>query len=374
MTATTRLRERPWADVLVRGGPWADVLGSWAAARLVVVGALGLAAFLALPRRVGLLGWDAVHYLFIADHGYPADAPNETRFFPLVPLLARALALLPGVSTGTALLLIANLSALVFALLLHRLARDEGLGRDGAGRAVWLLTLAPPAFVLVMGYAEGVFGALAVVYAGSVRRAAWGRAAAAGFVAGTCRPVALALVAFALVEAARGLRGAGRAEVLRRLVAVAAPAAGIAVYLAYIGARTGSPLLPFTVQSEAHFRGSIISNPVTVAVRNVAVALTGQSVGSGLHVVWLLLYLALLAVAARTLPAGYTVLAAVTLLLAATSHGMNSLERYAWSAFPFTLALAAVTGRPWMFRLALAVSAAFLLGYALLAFASRYTP
>jgi hypothetical protein len=374
VTVATRLRVRPWADVLVRGRPWADVLGSWAAARLVVLGALGLAAFLGLPKRMDLLGWDAVHYLFIADHGYQVSAPNETRFFPLVPLMTRALAVLPGVSTAAALLLIANVGAVVFALLVHRLARDEGLGRDGAGRAVWLLTLAPPAFVLVMGYAESVFGALAVVYAGSVRRGAWGRAAAAGFLAGTCRPVALAVVAFGLVEAARGLRGAGPAEVLRRLAAVAAPAAGIAVYLAYIGARTGSPLLPFTVQSKSHFRGSIVSDPISGAVHNAEVALTGQSIGSGLHVVWLLIYLALLVVVARTLPAGYTALAAVTLFLAATSHGMNSLERYAWSAFPFTLALAAVTGRPWVFRLVLTVSAALLLGYALLAFASRYTP
>jgi hypothetical protein len=191
----------------LRGRPWADVLGSWAAARLVVVGGLALAAFLALPHRVGLLGWDADHYLWIADNGYPVGAPAETRFFPLIPLLTHALGWLPGVSHGAALLVIANAGAVVLALLLHRLARDEGLGDDGAARAVWLLTLAPPAFVLVWGYAESIFGALAVAFAAAIRRQSWGRAVLFGFLAGTARPVAVALIGFALVEAARGLRG-----------------------------------------------------------------------------------------------------------------------------------------------------------------------
>lgn len=358
----------------LRGRPWADVLGSWAAARIVVLGALALAVFLRLPHRLDLLGWDAFHYLWIADNGYPTDSPAEARFFPLVPLLTHALGLLPGVSTGTALLLIANAGAVVLALLLHRLARDEGLDDDGAGRAVWLLVLAPPAFVLVWGYAESVFGALAVAFATAVRRGAWGPAVLFGFLAGTARPVAVALIGFAVVEAARGLRGARAAQVLRRLAAVAAPALGIGVYLTYIGLRTGSPLLPFTVQERGSLRGGIVADPISVAIRNVHVALTGQSVGSGLHVLWLLAYLALLVVGARMLPAGYTVLAAITLFLAATSGGMNSLERYAWSAFPFTLVLARLTGRPWLFRLVLAVSTALMLGYTLLAFGRRYVP
>ncbi len=236
------------------------------------------------------------------------------------------------------------------------------------------MALAPPAFVLVMGYAESVFGALAVAFLAALRRRAWVAAAATGFLAGTCRPLAVVLVAVALVEAVRERRGAGVSEVLRRLAAVIAPAAGIGVYLAYIGARTGSPLLPFTVQSDERFRGEIVGNPISVAIRNVEVALTGQSVGSGLHVVWLLVYLALLVAVARTLPASYTVLAGLTLVLAATSGGMNSFERYAWSAFPFVLALARLTTRGWVFQLTLAASTAGLVGYALLAFAGRYVP
>jgi hypothetical protein len=367
----------PTGDVAIHGPRRAwltDVLASWVAARLAVLGAYGLTVFLALPGRQGLLGWDAAYYASIADHGYPGDAPEVTRFFPLVPLLARAVATVPGVSTGVALLVVANVGALVYAVLLHRLARDEGMDDAAAARAVWLMALAPPAFVLVMGYAEAVYGALAVAFLAALRRRAWWQAAAAGALAGTCRPLAVILVAVALVEAARGLRGTSWREVVERLVAVLAPAVGTGAYLAYIGARTGQPLLPFTVQSDPHFRGEIIGNPFSVAYELVNGALDGNSIGSGLHVLWLLVYLVLLLVMARTLPAAYTVLAGLTLALAATSGGMNSLERYAWSAFPFVLLLARITSKPWIFLLTLTASMAGLVGYALLTFAGRYVP
>lgn len=362
----------------VTGGPGrrraADVVASWAAARVVVLGALALAALLTGRHFRGLLNWDAGHYLSIAEHGYPRGSPEDMRFFPLVPVLARAVGWIPGISTGAALLVVANAGAVLYALLLRRLARAEGMDEGTAGRAVWLLALAPPAFTLVIGYAESVYGALAVAFLAALRRRAWLRAAGAGFLAGTCRPLAVVLVAVALAEGARGVRKAPAAERLRRLAAVLGPAVGIGTYLAYIGIRTGSPLLPYAVQAHDRLRGAIIDNPLSVAHRNVAAALTGHGIGPALHVVWLLAYLALLVVVARTLPAGYIVLAGLTLLLAATSALMNSLERYAWSAFPFTLALAGLTGRPWVFRLVLTASTVGLVAYALLAFGGSYVP
>src|ERR1700761_5350744 len=56
-----------------------------------------------LTTRLGALGdvlaapavrWDSIHYLAIAQHGYAR--PTEAVFFPLYPLLIRALGLLVG--------------------------------------------------------------------------------------------------------------------------------------------------------------------------------------------------------------------------------------------------------------------------------------
>ena len=61
----------------------------------------------------GLLGWDAGWYEAIARSGYGPLGHQSLRFFPLFPLVGRALAVLPGVSAGAALVVVANVSALV---------------------------------------------------------------------------------------------------------------------------------------------------------------------------------------------------------------------------------------------------------------------
>jgi len=102
----------------------------------------------------GLLGWDAGWYEAIARHGYGALGAGALRFFPLVPLAAKVVSFLPGIGVGAALLLVANASSLVGTALLWVLVRRESGDRLLARRTVWLLCLAPPAFTMVMGYAE----------------------------------------------------------------------------------------------------------------------------------------------------------------------------------------------------------------------------
>ena len=58
----------------------------------------------------GLSGWDAGWYETIARFGYAPLGHQALRFFPLYPLMGRALAELPGVGAGAALVVLANLS------------------------------------------------------------------------------------------------------------------------------------------------------------------------------------------------------------------------------------------------------------------------
>ena len=81
----------------------AAALPGWITARLVVLVALGLAHLVAqridpaleplVHRRLhqGLLAWDGDWYLRIADRGYAALPEESLRFFPLYPMLGRAL-------------------------------------------------------------------------------------------------------------------------------------------------------------------------------------------------------------------------------------------------------------------------------------------
>ena len=71
----------------------------------------------------GLFAWDGAWYADIASHGYGALSRDALRFFPGFPLLGRLVGIVAG--DRVALVVIANVAALVAAMLLYRLVRWE---------------------------------------------------------------------------------------------------------------------------------------------------------------------------------------------------------------------------------------------------------
>ncbi len=354
----------------------------WVLARVVVVGALALSRHLfdefgAPPRPValgqGLFAWDGAFYRAIAEHGYRAVGHGSLRFFPLVPLLSRGLGWVLFDHTAAALLVIANASALAFGGLLHRLALRETGDDSLARRAAWFAALFPAAAVLVMGYAEATAMMLGVVVFLGLRSRRFGWAAGAGFLAGLCRPVGVLLVIPAAVEAARGWRDASGRERVSRVGAVVAPVAGAVVYLAWVGAEFGDFWKPLSLQNRATLRGGF-QDPFTRTIDAFGDLFGGDRFGSGLHVVWAGVFVALLVVLVRRFPASYSLYGAATLLLGLSAHNLDSFERYAMSTFPFLLALASVTDRDEVERGAYVLAASGLAGYAILAFTGVLGP
>lgn len=348
----------------------------WVLARVLVVAALATSRHLfdeigAPPRPValgqGLFAWDAAFYRDIAEHGYRAVGEASLRFFPLVPVLGRGLGELLLDHTPAALIIVANLSALLFGALLHRLAWRETGDAALARRAAWFGALFPAAFVLVMGYAEATAMLLGVVVFLGLRSNRFWWAAVAGFLAGLCRPVGVLLVVPAAVEAMRGWRDASPGSRVARVVSVVAPAVGAASYLAWVGVEFGDFWKPISLQSQATLRGGF-QDPLTRTVDAVGDLFGGDRFGSGLHVVWAIGFALLLVVLIRRFPASYSLYGAATLLLGLSAQNLDSLERYCWSTFPFLLAVAAVTDRDEVERGAYVLAAAGLVGYTLLAF------
>jgi hypothetical protein len=348
----------------------------WALARVLVVAALAMSRHLfdevgAPPRPValgqGLFAWDAAFYRDIAEHGYRAVGEASLRFFPLVPMLGRGLGWILFDHTPAALIIVANVSALAFGALLHRLALRETADAATARRAAWFGALFPAAFVLVMGYAEATAMMLGVVVFLGLRSNRFWWAAVAGFFAGLCRPVGVLLAVPAAVEAARGWRAASTGSRVARVASVLAPAAGAATYLAWVGAEFGDFWKPISLQNQATLRGGF-QDPLTRTIDAVGDLFGGDRFGSGLHIVWAVGFALLLVVLFRRFPASYSLYGAVTLLLGLSAQNLDSLERYCWSTFPFLLALAAVTDRDEVERGAYVLVTAALVGYATLAF------
>jgi hypothetical protein len=371
------------------------VLPQWVVARVVVIGALVLAHLVVdrthptaagVVSRVhqGLLGWDAGWYEAIARFGYRPLGHQALRFFPLFPLAARALATLPGVSAGTSVVVLANVSALVGTALLRVLVLRETDDARLADRSVWLMSLAPPAFVLVMGYAEGTLLVFTVGTFLAVRRGAgrgarvgvagpcWWAAAVLGLAAGLTRPLGILLVAPVAVEAARRWRRAAVSERLAAGAAVAGPVVGTGIFLGWSWGVFANPLLPLKVQTQAGHHGGL-SDPFRT-LEDDARGVFHHHFGTALHVPWVVLAVVLVVVCWRRLPAAYGTFATAVVLVALSGTNLDSFERYALSAFPLVIAGSSLTSGPRMERAVLALAAAGMAGYALLAFFNLSVP
>ncbi len=350
----------------------------WVVARVVVLGTLALTRHVVSTLPVspppvqahqGLFAWDAAFYRDIARGGYDAVPKLGLRFFPLVPLLARAVSWVPGVSVGAALLIVVNASALVAGVLLVRLVRAETGDVDLARRAAWLIALAPPAFVAVMGYAEATLMALALAMALALRARRWWWAAAFGYLAGTARPIGVLLVVFAATAVLTTKEPRSR---LGPVVAVCAPAAGLLSYMLWVRARTGDLFYVLHAQENPQLRGRS-TDPFTNIGHATRELFSGDRFGSGLHAVTLLLLVVLLVVLVRKWPWSYSAYALAAVVLASTAGNLDSLERYAYSTFPFLLAGATVVRPAWE-RVVWALCGAGMVALCVLAFTGTYVP
>jgi hypothetical protein len=354
----------------------------WAVARVLVIGALALTRFgvdhIEGARRPvqlgqGLFAWDAAFYRDIAEHGYGAVHTGALRFFPLVPLLARGLGVVFVGNDAAALLVIVNGSALLFGALLYRVARLETGDTRTAVRSAWFAAVFPPAVALVLGYAEAMFMLLSVAMFLALRRRRFAWAIPFAVLAGLTRPVGVLLALPAAIEGARAWRTASLRARFERVGAVIAAPVGSGLYLLWVRYAYGDAWLPLRIQNNRAHRGGFV-DPFTRTFEGIGDLIHGDRFGSGLHVLWAGLFVVLVLVLLWRLPASYGVYAAAMVVVNLSARNLDSFERYAMSAFPLVLAVALVTDRPDVERPVLALSAAGLVGYSVLAFLGVYVP
>lgn len=356
--------------------------------RAIVLAALGVARFLSdtihhaspamkghLPSYVGLLGWDASWYVRIAEMGYAGAGPSSLRFFPLFPLMIRYLGALPGVSYDAASLIIVNVAAFVALVALHALVTRESLGEGVATRAVWILSLWPAAFVLVMGYSEALLLCLSIAAFWCWRNGRYWWAVVPAYLAALSRPVGLLLAVPALVEIlsehrSRQLR---MKDVPPRLCSLLAAPAGAATFLGWSAATTGSFTKPMRLQVQSSHRGGV-ADPLVTVEHEFHDLFNGVHLGSSLHAPFVVVFVVLTIYLFFRLPAAYGWYAAATMAVAVTAPNLDSFERYGLACFPLAIAAACLTENRSAERVVLAGLGATLACLATLAFLSLYVP
>ena len=183
---------------------------------------------------------DCSWYLGIADRGYNQAAytdpqPHNWVFFPLFPLLERALAPLFG-NSFRAGVFISNLAFLAALLVVRRLALESGYSETESSRALWFLCIFPTSYFFLAPLTESLF---LLTVAASFLMAQRGRpllAAVLFSLASATRPVGLiAFPAFALA-----LWEHHRALTLRTTAALLIAPLGGLLYALYLKLLTGS--------------------------------------------------------------------------------------------------------------------------------------
>jgi Mannosyltransferase (PIG-V) len=287
--------------------------------------------------------WDASWYRWIAVHGYDRAGAhghhaNVMAFYPLFPLLYRAVSMLPG----SAQVWGAVLSSALFAgalCALYRLTVNH-LGEHLARRSVLYLAISPLAFVFAVPYSESLFLLLAVVSfvaAGAGRRWSAGGAAALATLA---RPVGIALapaLAWQIHRSRTGWRG---------YLPVLLPVAAEAGFFAYAAWHTGDVLAPIHAQERGWGR-SVAVLPVLVAHVVWLVVARGANSAALVDVVFVVAWCGLAAQACRMrLPGEYLIFAALLVVLPASAGVLTSIGRFGTVAFPLFWALARLADTP----------------------------
>lgn len=354
-------------------------LPAWVAARVAVafgyvlarVAVDQLAVARPAPLLDGLMAWDAHHYRVIAEHGYEA-LPQGFRFFPVFPMVVRAVSVLTFGNTTAAALLIGNLAALLLGMAVYRLVLHETADAAIGRLAVWFLLASAGAAPLVMGYGEALGALTSVLAFLAARKRRWGWAAAGALIVGGTWSVGWLLAVPLAFEAARGIRQAGIVERLARVASVAAPVAATAAYIAWVDVTAGDGWRRVvTVQTDVYDRTFL--DPVTAMYRSAEDLVAGHH-ASGLTFLWALLAIAVAVAAFRRLPASYGAYLAVVVFVAISAENTDSFERYLLRAFPVAIAAALVLRREWQQRLAVSLGLGGLVVYACAIFLGAKVP
>jgi hypothetical protein len=314
--------------------------------------------------------WDTGFYVSIAEEGYKFEGVPlpSVAFFPLLPLLMRAVTPLVG-DTLAAGIVVSNVALLLAMMLFYRLVA-ESWDEQVADRAVWYLLIFPTAFFGAAIYTESLF-LLAVIGAFYfARRRYWELSALLGIAAGMTRLMGLIVVPMLLLEWLRqwrSMEGEERPFFFSFFIAFT-PLIGLGAFMLYLQSVFGDPLA-FVHGAEAW--GRVPQSPVvTVAglLQRPAEGWGTAVLAGHLHVDnWIdfcmvLLFLVLgsvLLVKKRWSEAAFVLLGT---LIPFSSGLLMSQRRYVWVLFPAFILLAQWGKRPWLDK---TITALFLLGLGL---------
>lgn len=305
--------------------------------------------------------FDAFWYLRIAAHGYGAH-DGSTVYYPLYPLLIKALSLPLGGNAMLAALVVSNLCfAALLAVLYVYVAERHGAAT--ARRVLLLLCVFPTASFLLGAYTESLFLLLTVGCLLAAGRGRYGLAGVLGLLAALTRIQGIVLALPLLWLALEGWRSSNRSW--RPWLAAALPSLGTVLFMLYVHLVVHGGFVTSTFAQ--HW--NMAFNPPWVTLGHYWAMLAAHRwhifsypVGNWVDVLNLGLavgMLALLIPARHLLGTPLWLYALATWVVTLTLH--QSTARYMLTVFPALIALAVWMPGRWTARLALLFGAPLML-------------
>jgi hypothetical protein len=328
------------------------------------------------PFDLGLFAhWDATWYVGIAHEGYAATPGGlaSTAFFPLYPLLIRAVGLLCH-NLLVAGYLISNACLLGSCLLLWKLAARDS-GREGvADRAVIFFLFNPVSLFYSTVYSESLFFLLMIGTAWFATERRWLAAGACGYLGALTRPIGVLLLSLLMIEfiaphlaRLRGKSDAPRgphAEIPAFLTSLAMTLAGLGTYCLCLAHRFGHPFAFMSAQASwyRHFAMPWISFGNLYLAFYTAWFYAAVVIALVVLAVGFLLRLRL----------SYSVMCAVYFLFYLSTMRLESIPRFLSVLFPFYLTIALVATRYPRLEPFLIAGSTMLLTFSVILFVNGY--
>lgn len=292
--------------------------------------------------------WDSGWYFSIARNGYYASPDGESSipFFPLYPLLMRAVAWVLGGSDAAIWIAGIGISVAAFVgtlLALHRFTERMFGDGETARRAVLYLAVFPFSFFLTSVYAESLFLLLSILAMSAAHRSRWWPAGIWGGLAALTRPygvlLAVPLTCFALAG-----RPSGR-QLARRATAVLLVPLGLAAYCVYIYTLAGNPFA--WVEANRHWDYTLGHTPgqrllefvLTLWRSPYNVLVTPAELYQVFHATTGVLFLTLSPWVFTRVGVPFGAYVLVSLLVPLTSNQLEGIGRYAAVLFPVFMLL-----------------------------------
>jgi len=282
--------------------------------------------------------WDTGWYLSIAEHGYSkftSSAPGGVgqanyAFFPLYPLLSRALGAALHLPVFVAGLIFANACLIWASTILYEIVEHE-YGAVAAGRALGFFFVFPSNFLCSAFLSESLYLLLVLLCFDSALKERWLRLALFGFLVGLTRPPAVCLALPLLYEYLKRrdfkLRAVGW-----QVVCIASVAIGPLLFMLFVRHLTGDFGAFFRTQAAWGRRSG---NPFAILVRG----LLGSDKNQRFSAFCAIALGAVIAASARKVRPSYVLFAGCSLLLPLSSS-VGSMPRFSAAIFPVWIALA----------------------------------